>query len=241
MVGKRVFVYGSCATRDAFELVAHDHSLIGYVCRSSFGSAFAPRPFALSLEQLDPEGRITSPFQARMVRTDLAKGLASQLRARGPGDTVVVDLIDERFPLIEWQGTLATHSASLTAARALAHWPELRLIPPKAEAHVDHWQQGLAEFARITHETGFRVVLNAVLWAERDTQGQDFPAALVEASNTHLRRLQAAFQAGVPCQTISPPLDLLADPQHKWGRAAFHYALPVYRNFMAQLDRLSCP
>ncbi|WP_139784771.1 DUF6270 domain-containing protein [Roseovarius sp. A-2] len=94
LMADRIFILGSCVTRDPFATVPNDYSLAGYFCRSSLGSAFAEKPFELSLAQLDPEGVLVSNFQKRMVQCDLQKNIARQLSKLDQTDTVIVDLVD---------------------------------------------------------------------------------------------------------------------------------------------------
>ena len=80
----RVFILGSCVSRDAFSLPSDGLELVGYFARTSLASAFHPQVAPRSLAQLATA--IPSSFQRRMVQADLDK------RWR-PGDDII-DLTD---------------------------------------------------------------------------------------------------------------------------------------------------
>lgn len=232
----QIFILGSCVTRDAFDFIAHDHTLVGYICRSSLGSGFAAEPFDLSLAQLDPKNEMVSAFQKRMVDIDLQKDTRRQIAGLGPEDIVIVDLIDERFQLLVYNGTLATHSAELQRVKPLEAYPQITVIKANTDQHFELWLQGLRRFAEQARTQGIRVVLNKVSWAEKDVLGVDFSLPYVRANNAHLQKMFTAFQEELNCAAIEYERPFLADPSHKWGQLPFHYEAGVYTEFMAKLN-----
>jgi hypothetical protein len=114
----------------------------------------------------------------------------------------------------------------------------MNVIKANTDQHFDIWQQGLDKLAECAQRRQIPVVLNKVFWAGRDTSGAEFNLPYVQASNTHLRRMYEAFQKTVTCAVIEYDRLPLADGDHKWGRAPFHYELGIYSDFMAQLDAI---
>lgn len=231
-----VFILGSCVTRDAFEFVQNDYQLEGYVCRTSFGSAFLHEAFGLSVDQIDPDLKMSSKFHRRMVDTDIRKQLRDMLMNLDPSTLLLVDLIDERHHLIRHGQTLATYSVGMQEVETLKNFPDLQVVTSGSDEHLELWKKGLAEFADLVSARKPAVVLNAVSYAAEDNNGAAFYPPYVARENAHLQRLYDMFVKSIPCFVIDYDIPIKADAAHKWGRSPFHYDLPVYEHFMHKLN-----
>lgn len=232
----RIFIVGSCVTRDAFEFVANDYTLLGFISRTSLGSAFSDRPFDLSLAQLDPNDEIASEYLKRMIQIDLQKDLAQKIASLGSRDTIIVDLIDERFPLLVSNNTLATCSTELNSLKPTERYPHTIRVKPNTDQHFEVWMRGMQRFAGQIRKQGTRVILNKVQWAESDALGVNFSLPWVREHNAHLQRMYQAFHDEINCLAIEYSNAFVSDPNHKWGAAPFHYTAHVYVEFMSKLD-----
>ncbi|WP_283176235.1 DUF6270 domain-containing protein [Gemmobacter sp. 24YEA27] len=236
---RSVFILGSCVTRDAFELVPHGYKLAGYICRTSFGSGFAAKPFSLSLEEIDPANEMVSQFQRAMVHTDLTKALTQTLRDLPADTTIIVDLIDERFQLLEREGTIATNSVEMQRPKPLARYPDIRVIKANTDEHFALWSKGADEFAALVAEQKLRVVLNKVHWSAGDTGGGRFDATHVQTHNAHLDRMYAYLESRMAVASVSYPMPFSSDHQHKWALSPFHYTRDIYENMIGELDQIT--
>lgn len=234
----RVWIHGSCVTRDAFALGQGTWTLAHYSARSSLASAFDLAPF----EGVDVSA-ISSPFQRRMVQSDLEKGFTRELGEFGEMDAVVVDLIDERFDLLENEhGALATRSnelASVLPATSEA-W---RRIASGSDEFLELWTVGLQRFARRMAEIGAlrRIVLHESYWASTTTGGgavgAPFSESYIAKSNRILSDLCSRFKEVIPCATVIrvPDEMAVASQTHKWGVAPFHFSDAYYSHFLKEL------
>src|SRR5690606_6977206 len=108
---RKVAIWGSCVTRDAFALddradeLAERLPLVYYGARSSWISQ-ASRPWSGRVPGPDD---LASGFGRRMVTEDLGKTIVDRLIDVRP-DLVVLDLIDERLPLARHGHTWVTVS-----------------------------------------------------------------------------------------------------------------------------------
>src|SRR5690625_4557605 len=94
-----MLLYGSCVSRDMFEFLPEQFTLVEYVARQSMISTISP-PVPLPREPA-----LKSDFQRRMVRGDFASALGSSLHDRATEiDILVLDLIDERLGVIPVSG-----------------------------------------------------------------------------------------------------------------------------------------
>lgn len=239
-----IAIFGSCVTRDVFEDPALRPSLGHYTARSSVISAVAP-PLPID------EGRVVldSAFQRRCVLADLHKTFFDSLAA-DPPDLLVVDLIDERFDLLEGAGTVITVSSALQAAGLGENLhPGLRPLRRMSERGCELFDEAARTFAARAAEIvpPERVVLHRALWAERYTDGErthPFPQPRLELcrlQNVMLDRgydaLADAFGDGVRTLRLDPA-EHLADADHRWELEPFHYEASYNHEAARRLQEL---
>ncbi|MFC8598264.1 DUF6270 domain-containing protein [Isoptericola sp. NPDC057191] len=229
----RVFVYGSCVSRDTFEHLDPDRfELVQYVARQSALSAYT-RPVTL----VDPP-RLDSPFQQRMVSGDFASSLQTLVpEAAHQTDVVLVDLVDERLgAYVLPDGSVVTRSTELVGSGAEHHLPAgSQHLPFGSEQHYQYWVQGIAAVGALVrqHMPHAAVLLLDVPWAERSEAGAATPSSYGtearEANALFGRYTAAAAQALDATRVALDPEDVVSSPAHPWGDAPFHYAAGVYR------------
>lgn len=229
-----VFVLGSCVSRDAFALVETDLTLVRYVARTSLASAFhrAPAP-AQALSNL---ASIESEWQRRMVEIDLTRKLPGLLKAT-QFDVVLLDLIDERFPLLMLDGVPVTVSTEFKKAGSPEHMDHL--LGYASGARMQLWLQGLKRL--ITTVDPAKIIINRVYWASRTDDGELLDDQDgIHAHNAILGRMYAQLAMRYPFATIDYPPDMLvADKNHRWGLSPFHYVPQMYEHTMNRLRDLA--
>jgi hypothetical protein len=235
--GVRYRIFGSCVTRDAFEFAGPGGPAIEtYFARSSIASAFSELPF----EGVDTS-TIESSFQRRIVEWDLGKNCAATL-ASADFDVLVIDLIDERFDLLQdASGALATRSNEFLKARP-AEEPVRRITAGSAE-FLDLWVAGWRRLISIVDEAGLRdaVVVHEAYWAERTESGATYtsvPPETVARANDVLGRLYGEMRRDLaPGQFVRPTSrPLVGADDHKWGRSPFHYPDWYYEELISLVN-----
>lgn len=232
----RLFLFGSCVSRDTVEYLGSPVSLVRYVARQSLISAGTS---ALAASATLP--RFESPFQERTARDDLVGNVYRRLRASAPSvDLLVVDLVDERGGVYPLADGYATRSVERVAAGTDAVLGDP--VPFGTAEHLALWRAGFARFVAEVTAAGLwtRTVLLAVPWAERTAAGvacpSSFgftPAAGNEAFGPYYA---AAEESGLATIAPRPGVAVEADPGHRWGIAPFHYTDAVYADLASQLD-----
>ena len=157
----RIFVLGSCVTRDAFELdTTGELTLVGYFARTSLGSAFRRK----AVSGVDTS-TIASAFQRRIVEWDLTKSLEETLRS-SDFDLMVYDPIDERFALADFgaDGIATVSNEFLSASSSVPY----TTVKSGTEEFTRLWTTGWYRLLAVLDALGMRSQLrvNRVFWAE---------------------------------------------------------------------------
>lgn len=135
-----IAIYGSCVSRDTCEFIG-EAKVLAYVARQSVTSLRTSH----GQENVDLGG-LTSPFQKRMVTSDLRGTGTARITERADElDLVLIDLVDERRGF--WQfsdGTTMTNSLEIEACGAAKTAEEsgARLIEFGTNEHFEAWAQG---------------------------------------------------------------------------------------------------
>lgn len=231
----RIFILGSCVSRDAFEIPGHDFNLVGYIARTSLASAFTTRSAPPDIVRLG--ARIRSAFQRRMVEIDLRKRALSLIGSVG-FDYLLIDLIDERFNLARFAGSNVRPEV-FTLSRELAavcSWSGAQVVPGTNQ-HFAAWKRGVERLLRNLPPE--RIIVNRAFWASTMSDGTPLDnQPLIEQSNGTLEIMYDYLQRNHVGGVITYPEGVVADPAHKWGVAPFHYAPSVYGSMMRQLQEI---
>ncbi|MBO0924931.1 hypothetical protein J1G44_20235 [Cellulomonas sp. zg-ZUI199] len=228
--------------RDTFEHVSGSGQfvLVRYVARQSLISAYAGAATVPGTEVLE------SPFQRRMVEGDAQGDLPSLLVAHAAEtDLLVWDLTDERLGVWTWpEGQVATRSVELVASGIEEHLRGRRLVTFGTNEHFALWCRALAWFHDTVRGLSLlpKTVLLAVPWAETSDDGsavpRSFGVAPAEANAAFERYYSAARDAGI--RVVAPPIkDVVADSQHRWGPAPFHYSRCTYETIASLLEEVA--
>lgn len=223
--------------------MAHKHpecEVVFYVARQSLLSAMsAPHPEAHDLPL-----ELASPFQARMVRGDLSSDLLSTLTANaGSLDALVIDLVDERLGVVPLaSGGYATDSQEFKQSGVR------ELVASKTDAplglgepgHLHAWSAAAnrlideLEQLELAHKT---VVLRTD-FAALTGDGQAVPPFMNIPASVWNDSLSAYFEVlrrrGISVLDLPPDL-AVADPNHRWGIAPYHYGPQAYSWLMREL------
>lgn len=245
MTSTRVFIAGSCVSRDTFNALPQDgYALIDYVARQSLISAARP-PIAYPLDL----SAIASRFQQRMVQGAMSGSLYESLgRHASDTDLVLVDLTDERAGVFEMpDGSYFTRSIELDGAGMTPQISDAstRYLRFGTDEHFEvfGWaaQTLRAELDRL--QLTDRTLVLAPNWAEYAIDGQysgDSYGYTPSDANYFQQRYVDLLENYLGLRTIRLA-DTRSDANHQWGLAPFHYAEPVYAYFAQALTRVVPP
>lgn len=235
----RLSIHGSCVSRDTFEFLPKGTELERYIARQSLISAGSTADGTIDPEQL------TSAFQRRMLTNDVAGDAFDQLReVADQTDLLVCDLCDERLGIF----TTADGSTLTRTVEGLANelYPEsgLTLHELGEDDHFTLFVEAVDRWAEVIEEVGLseRVVMLHVPWAARTIDGEDTPPSFrlsADLANvTYSRYYYAVFDRLNP-YVIRPRVPVVAQSDHHWGPAPFHYVDEVHADLAEQLAELA--
>lgn len=237
---RKVFIYGGCTSRDAVDhYEGFGLELQSYIARQSLISAYRPADAAL----FDTAG-IQGTFQRRMVRGDLSGTLPEHLAANASEiDVMVWDLMIERV------GVQKIRSGGMITRNGV---PRRAGVQPSAlggsytfgtDEHLRQWTWALYKLVDTLRATGLRgkVVINATPWATVNQRGERMESDSTmtpEWFNENVRRYwDAAETEGIKVARVRQE-DAIADTEHKWGPAYFHYVPETYRAQLRAITEL---
>ncbi len=123
-----VSIFGSCVSRDLMECaVAQSLTLDQYFARQSMISSVSVK---VPVESEDIH--LDSAFQKRQVYYDFNKSFMDMLQIK-VSDYLIIDLVDERFPLVKYLGSYVTRSGALLQSGIIGE----NVIGIEKEEYVD--------------------------------------------------------------------------------------------------------
>lgn len=237
----RIAIYGSCVTRDAFEVRSHSHEIVRYFARSSMISQCAA-PVTYTDEQMGTE---ISEWARRIVAADFEKNVVDLIAGDRP-DLVIIDLIDERLPILEGQDTIVTLSPYSQYAPYVR---DLRATARRVEVADPTRDEAFKRAARVlttklASEVGAeKILLHRSLYSTRVNKGKSFSLKEKMASrrmNKLLKSWYDTIAATSGCRVVEVPRRVrVADAGHKWGLSPFHYIDTYYEHLMDEIDEMT--
>lgn len=229
----RVFVIGG-VSREAITAVPGRFELASYVARTSMAS-IGTSPVS-DREVREKVAGLSNPFQRRMISNDLDKSTLQLIRSV-PHDILLIDFIDERFNLALAGDTLFSLSGELEGSGFGIG--QRAVVAPESETFLSLWMAGISRLLASVDQR--KVVVNRIYWAERFPDGK--PSASrgwVRRNNALLQRLYDTVDRYWSLKHIDyPPGVLIADPNHRWGVAPYHFAAPFHRHAVEELAWLA--
>ncbi|MGP9784641.1 hypothetical protein CQ010_11890 [Arthrobacter sp. MYb211] len=232
---KRVFIYGSCVTRDSVAWFKYFNlEMAGYVARQSLLSTFRradSAEFKLS--------KITSAFQRRMAKNDIEGNMRFDLRRSEP-DVVFWDICDERMLVRKIPGGGMITQSRDYVTEGIHPGPLGYRYTFGTDEHFELWGHALGQFMQVLDQAGLarKLYLNATPWAIVDEFGNNHAGQSEIASkfNSDAQRyLELAGSSGANVVAIDQSRAISRTEGHQWGPAPFHYVDDTYSAMLEDL------
>lgn len=235
----RVTVYGSCVSRDAVDLAGGDRfTVVDYIARQSLLSAGHD-----ASDRFPADAPVEHRFPHRMMLSDFTGDLPGRLAAAAPEtDVLLWDLTDERHGVhVFADGAVVTRSIDLQSVpQVLAAVEGTRHLPLGDPEHLRLWCEAATALREELVASGLleRTVVLQVPWALVTADGERTRSSMgttaIQANETYRPYVEHLRELGFPLLELQP-LGVLADPEHRWGPAPFHYTQDVYEEIIGQV------
>lgn len=229
-----VLIVGSCVSRDIFEFDSAGCTLDDYIARTSMASIGA-EPVIESRVREAAES-LQSPFQRKMALNDMNKTTLDQV-AQSSAHYVLVDFVDERFPLVLSGKSYYSLTGELQKAGMSADGNDV--IQPGDPAYFTLWLKGFERFVACVGAE--RIILNRALWAVGTSANPTaFSKTWVARNNALLASLYDLVESRWRLKTLRYPEALIVgNAHHKWGEAPYHFEDELYCELATQIRQLT--
>lgn len=252
----KINIFGSCVSRDVLEYQQERYiQLLQYFARQSIVSAVS-KSVPLEENQLS----LASSFQKRMVLHDFKKDTFDEL-SRNSGDYLLIDLIDERFPLVKIDDSFVTYSNEL----ACSNYLDNPILVNKTKK-ISYCNKLLGKDSVIWKVSGqlldkyilrFCKLINSIYLPEQiiihevylsnqylNKHGEkcSFPENYF-CSNNRTNQMyeymyKKIYEYMPNVNRINMSKDFLADETHKWGLQPMHFQREYYETVLEEIYQL---
>jgi hypothetical protein len=173
----------------------------------------------------------------------MGKSILSTLE-KNDFDILLLDFVDERFNLFEFENTICALSNEAVATGIKEKYPNHKIIARDSQKFFKMWEEGWHNFIElmVAKDNMNKVILNKVYWAEETISGDTFkpvyPKNKIKEMNKFLNRLYKIAEQSILPKNIIHFSDkiLLGADKHKWGRSPFHYIPEYYKSALNFLN-----
>lgn len=241
---KKIAIIGSCVSRDAFEFDKSKFDIsAAYFPRASIVSLMS-KPIEIDHTVLSDENQ----WLKWVILNDYNKSTITQVKAKKP-DAIIVDLIEERFDLININGNFLTRSDDLlkvyplikevNAANIVSRNSndDILLFSSHASLFCETLNRELPDVKVIIHDARYSDYYmdngKIIKFDEHKCYGNKQANARLEMySKILIKELKNVAYIKLDNE-IS-----IANKNHKWGLSPFHYTDEYYEEFMARISYL---
>lgn len=229
----KIFIYGSCTTRDSVEFWPENLELQGYVARQSLVSTAAGGSTAgFNLQ------RIKSTFQKRMIKHDLNGAATEQIQeAIESGAYVVWDLTDERNGFVELVDGRICSVVAINHKELRCSVESRKITKMVDPDFLQEWKKAADYLSEVLGEKKKKVLVNHTPWAENFENGDPVPHSEVPTPIfNELLKEMTGYLEGLGFSLVELKSDeVKSSLDHKWGPAPFHYHDETYRIMISRI------
>lgn len=252
-----VNIFGSCVSRDVLEMQRERKiQLRNYIARESIASALST-PVLLDMDQLN----LDSNFQKTMVAHDFHKDVFA-LFEQSRADALLIDFIEERFPIAKIGDSYVTYSNELMTSGYISE-PELirgckKTSPSRWFRKTEgcRWVIGNMNMDKIITEFGRRlsamynpkqIIIHEVYlsdqYMDHAKQVRLFPKNHLKNNRQLNEQYEYMYHTLEDCipgaRVINCSKEYIADESHKWGLSPMHFQREYYEKVLGEINKIA--
>ncbi len=234
---KKLFIIGSCATRDAFDpqFRKGEFSIVRYQARTSL-----TRLNYITYDLKESDINLKSKFQRRIL-TGAINGDLHSCIVNTEFDYLIIDCVDDRFGSVKFndQDFYVTISTELNASKLITSEKKVKISPDSVE-YQDSWERGLLKI--LEYVPAEKIIINNVQWASITDEGKTLssPERILFCTKVVNGFYEIARKYIPESNFINYDGSIFVGAEnHKWNRAPFHYVDDVYHYFIKRLNEIT--
>lgn len=230
----KINIHGSCVTRDIFRFDNEQHfKVVNYIGRNSIISLSYPSVDLSSFNTVKDVRKLT--WEERMIYYDCNKSALKKI-VSDDCDYLIIDLIDERFGIIESEKGNLTYSQVLQRSKQLNELSPYKVIDIKED--TDFFYNAYRDYAMFLREKFDvkRIIIHEVYpvlnYLGNDNKLHLFDENEIKKSKrvcSKIRKGYELLQTFLPEATVlKMPPNTIAYENHAWGKASVHFTDDYY-------------
>ncbi|MFC0268205.1 DUF6270 domain-containing protein [Kushneria aurantia] len=237
MEKKRILVFGGCISRDIFNY-PNSFELSGYFARSSLASVYSGGEIIDNYSH-----RLESSFQRRSLENDLKRNFRERIK-HDDYDILLMDLINMRFDLFVLEDGCVLTLSNEAKKSGVNKELKGRRIKSKSQEYQDIWRGAFLQFINeLDSSVGSeRVRVTEAYLASCDEDGNMLNSSTPVSEENFFLAKQYRYIESVLGESALIKLDdsmFVADPNHRWGVAPFHYKEGYYLGLVEALKGMN--
>lgn len=237
----KVDIWGSCVSRDIFK--NNNDVVLNYIARQSIISSLQKFAYIDDSEIVN-----SSKFKLSMILSDINKTAYDKL-SMNHASFILIDFVDERFPLLKYNSTYITKSNELCESFAKVNsYDSLDRTYNNGILMFNNIpvENYVAEFAKkIIKIYGNRIILHKVflsdVYLNAKSELSYFDTNVIE-NNQKINRILSLYyefmEKNIPNLYVVQATEYPAFENHKWGLSPMHFVEEYYREIMKQINEV---
>lgn len=241
----KISIHGSCVSRDIFRFDEKEQfKVINYIGRNSIISSSYP---PVSLDTFNDVTDIKKlHWEERMIYFDYKKTALDKLEA-DECDYLVIDLIDERFGLLESDKGCLTYSQVLQRSSHLSELGSYKIRDVKE--NTDEFYEAYKRYATYLREhfDVNRIIIHeaypVLSYISSDNELTLFDSDEMGKTRKLCQKIRRGYElleALLPeARVLRMPPNTIAYEKHAWGKAPVHYVDDYYIYMLKQINDIA--
>lgn len=240
----KISIHGSCVSRDIFRFDSkNDFEVVNYIGRNSIISLSYPSVALPAFEKIGNGQELN--WDERMIYYDCKKIALDKIVTDGC-DYLIIDLIDERFGILESDKGCLTYSQVLQRSEHINEVGTYFIKDVKEDSEEFYnaykkyalWLRDNFEVDRIIiHE-----VYPVLTYLGNDNNLHVFDSNDIRKCKSLCSRIEKGYkllESFLPeAEVLRMPYNVMAFENHKWGKATVHYVDDYYIEMLSRIGEI---
>lgn len=241
----KINIHGSCVSRDIFRFDQNEHfKIMNYVGRNSIVSMSFPPVDLKDLNEVTDACKLV--WEERMIYYDFKKKALEKIVSNNC-DYLIIDLIDERFGILECDMGCLTYSQVLQRSKYLDKLSPYKIkdIKENTEFFYNAYKN-YAMFLRENFDVNKIIIHEAypvLNYLGDDNELHLFEADEIQKSNRICSKIKKGYElleTFLPeAKVIKMPPNTIAFENHAWGKASVHYVDEYYASKLEEIIEIA--